>query len=98
MSYNRRINPTRDLAEPDIVDALKKAGWDVYRDLPIDLLCIKGSKVKLLEVKTPTATGKRRKRKDQPEQDAFIAKYEVPVVMTPIDALLAVGEKVELHP
>jgi hypothetical protein len=96
MPHSRRINPTRDLAEPDIVKALKKAGWDVYRDLPVDLLCIKGSKVKLLEVKTPTKTGKRRKRRDQPEQDAFIAKYEVPVVMTPMDALLAVGETVEL--
>jgi hypothetical protein len=95
-----RKDAKRDEAEPDVVKALKKAGWDVHRDLPIDLLCLKREgnlvKVRLLEVKTPTKTGKRRKRKDQEEQEAFCKAYDVPCVLTPFEALLAVGESVEL--
>lgn len=99
MSFKRHKSH-RDDSEPDIVTALEKAGWAVYRELPVDLLCLRcvGQRVevRMLECKTPTKTGKRRKRKDQPEQDAFIARYDVPVVLTPFDALFAVGEQISL--
>lgn len=38
---NRRYNAKRDESEPDIVEKLEKAGWEVHRELPVDLLCMK---------------------------------------------------------
>jgi hypothetical protein len=83
------------------VEALERAGWEVHRELPVDLLCLKrvGNtvKVRLLECKTPhTKGGKARKRKDQPEQLAFCERWEVPKPTCAFEALLAVGETVEL--
>jgi hypothetical protein len=88
---NRRHDAKRDESEKDIVKALEKAGWEVCRELPIDLLClkyvsreqmlriIKQSRdgwlaVVPLECKTAQKNGKARKRKDQPEQDAFVPR------------------------
>jgi hypothetical protein len=94
--------PTRDLSEPKIVEALEKAGWTVYKKLPVDLLCMKRISdtsvlIRLLEAKTPvTKTGKARKRKDQEAQDAFCREWGVPKSTTPFEALLAVGEKVSM--
>jgi hypothetical protein len=91
----------RDASEPAIVDAIEQAGWEVHRELPVDLLCLKRIRgqvvIRLLENKTPaTKAGKARKRKDQEEQDAFCKRWDVPKPTTPFEALLAVGEKVEI--
>ena len=101
MSYNRRWNAKRDKSEPAIVDALEKAGWEVHRELPVDLLLLKrvGNtvRIRLLEGKTPvTKAGKAKKRKDQEKQDAFCERWGVPKPTTPFEALLAVGEEVSL--
>lgn len=100
MRYTRRA-AKRDVAEPVIVAALERAGWEVHRELPVDLLCLKrvGNvvKVRLLECKTPQGkAGKARKRKDQPEQLAFCERWNVDKPTSAFEALLAVGEKVEL--
>lgn len=82
----------RDNSEPDIIAALRKAGFRVYTELPVDLLVYRNDVgVKLLENKTPTSTGKRRKRKDQQAQDEFIALTGTPVVLTAEEALRALG-------
>lgn len=82
----------RDISEPDIVKALRKAGFRVWRELPVDLIVFRPDVgVRLLENKTPTPTGKRRKRKDQKAQDEFIRLTGTPVALTPEDALKALG-------
>lgn len=80
----------RDIAEPEIVAALLRAGFAVWRELPVDLLVWRPDKgFHLLEIKTPTKTGKRRKRKDQKIQDGFVALTSTSVVLTAEDALRA---------
>ena len=80
----------RDAAEPDIVKALHAAGFRTWRHLPVDLLVWRADRgFAVLEVKTPTRTGKRRSRRDQEAQAAFIADTGCPVVLTPLDALQA---------
>lgn len=99
---NRRFDAKRDQSEKPIVKALEAAGWTVYRELPVDLLALKrtaaGVTVRLLEAKT--AQGKRnpkaRVRKDQVVQNEFCARWSIPKPTTPIEALLAVGERVTL--
>ncbi len=55
MSLNRYA-AKRDKNEPEIIEALERAGWLVRqlstKGIP-DLLCIRGSAVMLLEVKMP---------------------------------------------
>lgn len=91
MPYNRRKNPTRDLAEPAVVAALRASGCLVLRELPTDLLVYCRGQWKLLEVKTPTATGKVRKRNDQQEQADFCRDYDVPYITTAEAALRYLG-------
>lgn len=82
----------KDLTQSRIVATLRAAGvrvWVLHE--PCDLLTHFRGRWLPLECKTPTATGKRKKRSDQAEQDAFIADNEVPVVLTPEEALRAVG-------
>ena len=91
----------RDAAEPSMVGALEKAGWEVHRALPVDLLCLKRIRgyvvIELLEAKTPaTKAGKACKRKDQEAQDEFCRRWDIRKPTTPMEALLAVGEKVTL--
>lgn len=82
----------RDHSEPAIRQALEKAGFRVWDKLPVDLLTWRPDKgFQLLENKTPTKTGKRRKRTDQKAQDAFIALTGTPVALTPEAALKALG-------
>jgi len=82
----------RDISEPDIVKALRKAGFHVWRELPVDLIVFRPDiGIRLLENKTPTKTGKRRKRKDQEAQDEFIRLTGTPVALTPEEALKALG-------
>jgi hypothetical protein len=85
----------RDLSESEIVSALRAAGYHVWRDLPVDLLVWRpDTGFRCLENKTPTSTGKRRKRTDQKAQDEFVALTGTPIVMTPEDALRALGSKI----
>lgn len=90
----------KDTSQQPIVDAIRAAGWLCFvLHTPCDLLCWKlGKGWRTLECKTPTKTGKRRKRVDQAVQDQFLALTDTPVVMTPMEALLALGEQVELMP
>lgn len=102
MKY-RRFDAKRDAAEPAIVEALEKSGWEVHRELPVDLLCLKRIDaehvmVRLIEAKT--ARGKKNPRavldKRQVKQNEFVERWSIPKPTTPIEALLAVGERVEL--
>lgn len=81
-----------DTTQQPIIDAVRAAGWEVHLiRKPVDLLCIKGGEVRLLECKT--ATGKRNPtakwRKDQQQQNEFILRTGTPRVTTPEEALQA---------
>lgn len=101
MKY-RRHDAKRDEAEPEIVAALEKAGWEVYRELPVDLLCLKRDgahvRVKLLEAKT--ARGKKNPKavldKRQARQNAFCERWQIDKPTNAFEALLAVGERIVL--
>lgn len=87
-----RYRAKRDHSEPAIKEALEKAGFKVWDWLPVDLLVFRpDTGIRLLENKTPTKTGKRRKRKDQQEQDEFIRLTGTPVALTAEEALRALG-------
>ena len=89
----KRWDARRDLSQPGIIQAIEAAGFQVWIiGWPVDLLVWRADKgVKLLEVKTPTRSGKRRARSDQQAQDAFIALTGTPVVKTSEEALRALG-------
>lgn len=101
MKY-RRHDAKRDAVEPQIVEALEKAGWEVHRELPVDLLCLKrvGNvvRVRLLECKTPY--GKKQPKavidKRQQKQIDFCERWEIQKPTGAQEALLAVGEVIEL--
>ena len=58
---------SRDLNEPDIVAALEAIGCTVARlDTPADLLCGRGAKNILLEIKRP---GKENRKDQQAQRD-----------------------------
>jgi hypothetical protein len=85
-----RFAKKRDANELQIVAALEAAGWRVYRELPVDLLCHKAGVWKLLEVKEPAnKRNEPRLDKRQTEQAAFIALTNTPYVVTPEQALEA---------
>lgn len=85
-------NHRKDASEKAIRDALEKAGFAVWDKLPCDLLVYRQDKgFRTLECKTPTKTGKRRKRNDQKAQDDFLTQTETPVALTPEAALLSLG-------
>lgn len=94
----RSHNAKRDESEPAIVEALEAAGWEVHRELPIDLLCLKQINgkfhVKLLECKT--ARGKRKPKavidKRQETQNAFCERWNISKPTNADEALLAVEE------
>ncbi len=96
MSLNRYA-AKRDVAEPPIIAALKRAGFEVS---PLNKLCDlavrrswwSGGLFMLLEVKT--GRGKNLtvvKDKRQSAQQNFIKTSKIPIVRTPLDALRAVG-------
>lgn len=103
MKY-RSHNAKRDAVEPEIVEALERAGWEVHRELPVDLLCLKRSgdtvKVRLLECKTPR--GKKKPKavidKRQQRQLEFCERWEIQKPTSAQEALLAVGEVIHLDP
>lgn len=84
---NMRFAPRRDNTEPAIVEALKKAGWHVWRKLPVDLLLWHPQKgFDTLECKS---VGKPLKPKEGP-QEAFIALTGCKIVSDPEQAIKAV--------
>lgn len=113
---NRRYDAKRDQSEPKIVEALEKAGWEVERELPIDLICLKrvsveqllrsltrfddGSVLAIVLQEAKTARGKKNPKavldKRQVKQNEFVAKWRITKPTTPVEALLAVGERVEI--
>lgn len=99
MSLNRYAKQ-RDITEAPIVQALEQAGFQVFKlDKPCDLLVRKPSdppgRFQALEVKTvrkKSGVHKNRSRKTLRDlQEAFLAQTLTPVVVTPAEALAAVG-------
>lgn len=85
-----------DTVQQEIVEGLRAAGYRVeIIGKPVDLAVFVqpfGSTSPawlMVEVKTPTKSGKRRRRADQEAQDAFIAETGTPVVMSLKEALAA---------
>jgi len=93
MPANRRWDAKRDAAEPDIVKALEAAGCTVWRELVVDLIVRVHTDppgvLRMMEVKTPTPSGKLPRDKRREAQEAFIAATGTPVVGTPEQALSA---------
>lgn len=84
-----------DTTQSEIVEALRKAGWNVLvLGYPVDLLCDKNGEIRLLECKTPTGkrTPKARLDKRQVAQAEFCARTKTPYVTSAIEALRALGE------
>jgi hypothetical protein len=94
----RHYAKRKDESQAAIVAAIRAAGWLCFiLHEPCDLLCWKkGKGWRTLECKTPTKTGKQRKRTDQKVQEQFLELTGTPVVLSPFDALLALGEVVSL--
>jgi len=85
MSLNRYAK-RRDENEPEIIDALEAIGCTVVPlDQPVDLLCGRGGRNILLEVKMPKGRNTRN-------QTDFFAEWQgqVRVVRTPEEAIEAV--------
>jgi hypothetical protein len=81
---NLRYDARRDDTEPSIVEALQKAGWHVWRKLPVDLLAwhpVHG--YRCLEAKSE---GKPLKPKDGPQKE-FVEITGCPIVNDPEKAL-----------
>jgi hypothetical protein len=82
-----------DNVQAEIVEGLRKLGYTVVViGRPVDLLVVHPRlkppfHAAILEVKSCTKSGARRVRRDQPEQDRFIADNRVPVVMSLDQAL-----------
>ncbi len=97
MRRSRFFRARKDATQTAIVDALRSRGCLVFIiGYPCDLLvCVPdpfdsshpgGRNWKLLECKP-----EKRKRKDQPKQDEFLAQTGTPRVRSPEEALKAVG-------
>lgn len=94
MRRSRFFRARKDATQTAIVEALRAKGCEVFSiGYPCDLLVLipafpPGSEpiVRLLECKPL-----KRRRKDQPEQDDFLARTGTPRVRTPEEALRAVG-------
>ena len=93
----RHYAKKRDASEPAIVEALTKAGCQVWKHLPADLLVRvpsdKPGIFRVLECKTPQGKRKPSLRLDkrQVEQAEFVASTGTPYVTTDIEALRALG-------
>ncbi len=88
----RRWAARSDSSRSLIVEAIRKAGWEVW-DIrrPCDILCWKRDKgFRCLELKTPTGkkNPKARIRSQQKDQNAFCDLTETPRCITPEEALL----------
>lgn len=95
MTTHRSFNGKRDKSEPAIVTALQDAGYQVHRQMRVDLAVRKHywepGVVMLIECKTPiNKRNGARIDKRQKAQLAFLAQTGVPRVTTPAAALAAV--------
>lgn len=93
MSLNR-FAKKRDKSEPEIISALETAGFRVWNYLPVDLLTWRTDKGWMpLECKTPygKANPKARLDKRQTAQIEFLQATGCPLVLTPEQALRALG-------
>lgn len=98
MRRSRYFRARKDATQKAIVDALRERGCEVYPiGSPCDLLVfipvefpypavIGNWRLMVLECKP-----EKRKRKDQPEQDDFLARTGTPRVRSPAEALAACG-------
>lgn len=93
----RRYAKKRDTVEPAIVEALERAGFEVWRIDLCDLIVRRQSwppgRVQLLECKTPYGKKAPRARLDkrQEAQANFLSSTGTPIVTTPLEALRALG-------
>lgn len=84
----------RDKSEAGIVQALRKCGYMVWLlDQPDDLLVwhprFGQNWFRMISAKTLDAKGRLPKRRDQAEQDAFVAMTGTPRVGSPEHAIAA---------
>lgn len=89
-----RYAKKRDVVEPDIVEALRKAGCMVYRELPCDLLVRvprdPPGVFRAMECKTPRRTGNWTKDQRQLRQMEFMQVTGTRYITTVEQALAAV--------
>lgn len=103
MSFNRYAKRPDSVTE-SIVRDLRALGFVVtFIGLPVDLLVTHAkwgeNCFKLLEVKSSKKkSGEVVLDKRQQDQKEFCSKHGVPYVTSTFEALLALGEKVELYP
>lgn len=89
MSLNRYATK-RDAVEPDIIEALEKAGAEVWQlDEPCDLLYRFRGRWGVMECKDPKA----RPRKTQKRQNDFIERTQCPIVRNPQQAIEALTRR-----
>lgn len=92
MSLNRYAQ-RRDANEGPIIEALERAGASVKQlAQPCDLLVEFRGHLFLLEVKDPAQIPSKRRL--TPAQEKFFREFSVTVVLTPEDALRAIGAPV----
>lgn len=99
MTLNRYAK-RRDKAEGPIIEALERAGFDVWvLDKPCDIMCRKPTdppgRFWALEIKTGRKkSGDHINASHKPQrevQELFLSQSMTPVVCTPMEALTAVG-------
>jgi hypothetical protein len=85
-----------DLSQAEIIEALEKAGWEVFRHLPVDLLCRRRRDGKLALIEAKTRRAKKSNQvlldKRQRTQAEFCERTGTPYVTTAEEALRALGE------
>ena len=85
-----------DLSQAAIIEALEKAGWEVFRHLPVDLLCRRRRDGKLALIEAKTRRAKKSNQvlldKRQRAQAEFCERTGTPYVTTAEEALRALGE------
>jgi hypothetical protein len=90
-----KIRTRRDANEPEIMEALRKAGaWPMQFDKPADLLVGFRQKWIWLEVKDGSKPPSRQKLTDDEVEFARVCQIErlpFDVVTTPMEALKAIG-------
>lgn len=88
----RRANK-RDAAEPGIVSALERCGClvELVNGLPFDLLVSRAEKIFLLEVKSSPAAARKKSAPNARQAMFRRLGWPVHIVITPADALRAVG-------
>lgn len=83
-----------DASQAPILEGLRAAGYQCWViEWPDDILVwhprFGANWFRVISAKTPDAKGRIKERKDQPEQNAFVAMTGVPRVGTPEHAIAA---------